>query len=363
MKQKWRVAFLCRENSCRSQIAEALAKHSSSDFLEVYSAGIKAIGCIDSDSVRILKETHGIDMLANGQYPKTADELPEIDIIIYMGCKVECAKLPCQVSLGWSIADPKGTSDDVYRKTIREIEQNIWALRKDIITGKIDHWKKERTNSMLPSVFPFWDDLTSEQQDQIMTGWRTEVFQKKTQILESAEESKGVIIVQTGCLRVYLLSEQGKEVSLFRLYPGDICVLSAACLLAELEFDLIIEAEEYTEVATIPTGDVERIMSENKLFKLFVYKKVAERFSDVMNIVQNVFLKKIDQRIARYLLDEMNRTQTTVVRATHEQIAREIFSAREVVSKALRRISEDGIIELKHEKIKILDVDKLQSLI
>lgn len=363
MRDKWRVAFLCKENSCRSQIAEALAKKFSPDFWEVHSAGIRPINQIDPGAVQALKKTHEIDMLANGQWPKTVDELPEVDIIIYMGCQVECAKHPCQVSLGWNISDPKGISDDAYRKAIHNIEQNIWALRKDIITGKIDRWKKENTNNMLPSVFPFWNDLTAVQQNQIMLGWRTEVFQKKTQIFETSDDCKGLMIVQTGCLRIYMLSEQGKEVSLFRLFPGDICVLSAACIVEELDFDIIIEAAEYTEVATIPTRDVEQIMSENMLFRLFLYKKIAERFSTVMSTIQHVFLKKIDQRIAQYLLNEMSLTNSTTIRATHDHIAKEIFSAREVVSKTLRRISEDGIIDVKYENIKILDVDKLQSLI
>lgn len=82
-----------------------------------------------------------------------------------------------------------------------------------------------------------------------------------------------------------------------------------------------------------------------------------------MSTIQHVFLKKIDQRIAQYLLDEMNLSRSTTIRTTHEHIARDIFSAREVVSKTLRRISEDGIIELKHEKIEVLDVEKLRSLI
>ncbi len=363
MTQKWKVAFLCRENSCRSQIAEALAKRIASDLLEVYSAGIRPIDRIDPGAVRVLKQTHGIDMLAEGQLPKTVEKLPEIDILIYMGCKVECTKHSCQVSLGWNISDPKGGTDDAYRKAIHDIEQNILTLRKDIITGKINRWKKEEINHTLPTVFPFWDDMTPAQQNQILTGWRTEIFQKKQQIFETSDDCKGIMIVQTGCLRFYMLSEQGKEVSLFRLFPGDVCVLSAACMVEELDFDIIIETTEYTEVATIPAGDVELIMSENLFFSLFLYKKIAERFSDVMSTIQHVFLKKIDQRIAQYLLDEMNRTHTTAIRTTHDHIAREIFSAREVVSKTLRRISEDGIIEIKHEKINILDVDKLRSLI
>lgn len=127
MKKK--VAFICVHNSCRSQIAEALGKHLASDTFESYSAGTETKEQINQDAVRIMKQLYGIDM-EKTQYPKLISSIPAPDIIITMGCNVQCPCLPCEYKEDWGLEDPTGKSDDAFKEVIEQIEKNIVALKK-----------------------------------------------------------------------------------------------------------------------------------------------------------------------------------------------------------------------------------------
>ncbi|MBO5666830.1 MAG: arsenate reductase ArsC [Firmicutes bacterium] len=124
-----KVAFVCVHNSCRSQIAEALGKKLASDVFESYSAGTETKPQINQDAVRLMKEVHGIDM-EETQYSKLLTELPEIDIVITMGCNVQCPFLPCEHREDWGLEDPSGKCDDAFYETIHVIEQKILALKE-----------------------------------------------------------------------------------------------------------------------------------------------------------------------------------------------------------------------------------------
>ena len=124
-----KVAFICVHNSCRSQIAEALGKHLASDVFESYSAGTETKPRINPDAVRILKQTHGIDM-EKTQRSKLLSEIPTVDVVITMGCNVQCPFLPCQFREDWGLEDPSGKEDDAFLETIRLIEQKVLELRE-----------------------------------------------------------------------------------------------------------------------------------------------------------------------------------------------------------------------------------------
>ncbi len=127
MKQKPKVAFICVHNSCRSQIAEALAKHYYAHVFDAYSAGTEIKPKINQDAVRIMKERYGIDMEAS-QYSKLLAELPPVDSVITMGCHVNCPYLPCKHREDWGLEDPTGKGDDFYLSVIRLIEEKLKAL-------------------------------------------------------------------------------------------------------------------------------------------------------------------------------------------------------------------------------------------
>ncbi len=122
------VAFVCVHNSCRSQIAEALAKRFAADVFEAYSGGTHIADRINPDAVRLVSEIYGIDMTKT-QTSKPLADLPEIDVLITMGCNVHCPDIACQWREDWGLDDPSGQPDDVFRATIATIEQKVLELR------------------------------------------------------------------------------------------------------------------------------------------------------------------------------------------------------------------------------------------
>ena len=129
MRPKLKVAFVCVHNSCRSQIAEALGKHLASDVFDCYSAGTETKPEINQDTVRIMKARYGIDM-EKTQYSKLLEELPPVDIVVTMGCNVQCPHLPCRHREDWGLDDPTGKSDSEFEKTIEAIAENIRKLKQ-----------------------------------------------------------------------------------------------------------------------------------------------------------------------------------------------------------------------------------------
>ena len=128
---KTKVAFICTHNSCRSQIAEALGKYYADDLMECYSAGTETKPAINSDAVRLINEIYDIDMAAT-QYSKTLDQIPPVDIVITMGCGVQCPYLPCKHREDWGLDDPTGKSDSDFMDTITKIKENILRLKRQI---------------------------------------------------------------------------------------------------------------------------------------------------------------------------------------------------------------------------------------
>ena len=124
-----KVAFICVHNSCRSQIAEALGRHLASDVFESYSAGTERKDHINPDAVRLMKQLYHIDMEAEGQHSKLLADLPPVDVVITMGCNVQCPTLPCQLREDWGLEDPTGQPDPVFRETIRRIEEKVLGLK------------------------------------------------------------------------------------------------------------------------------------------------------------------------------------------------------------------------------------------
>ena len=134
MKKKTKVAFICVHNSCRSQIAEALGKHLASDVFESYSAGTETKPQINQDAVRLMKQLYDIDM-EKTQRSKLLSEIPPVDIVITMGCNVECPFLLCEHREDWGLEDPTGSSDEVFLQVIKEIEGKVLELKERVRKG------------------------------------------------------------------------------------------------------------------------------------------------------------------------------------------------------------------------------------
>lgn len=134
--KKTKVAFICVHNSCRSQIAEALGKHLSSNVFESYSAGTERKSQINPDALRLMKDRYQIDM-EKTQYPKLLSEIPQVDIVITMGCNVNCPTLPCQYREDWGLSDPTGKADAEFLKIIHEIHEKILELTERVKNNKL----------------------------------------------------------------------------------------------------------------------------------------------------------------------------------------------------------------------------------
>lgn len=168
--------------------------------------------------------------------------------------------------------------------------------------------------------------------------------------------------VLKGRVRTYLLSEEGREITLFRLEQGDPCVLSAACVVSQITFDTQMEAEQDCDLLVIPSAVFQRLTEENIYVKCFVYELMTERFSSVMWTMQQILFAKIDQRLAGFLLQEYDRTNDPRIRMTQEQIAQQINSAREVVARMLRRFQSEGLVEPGRGVILLRDVEGLRKI-
>lgn len=209
----------------------------------------------------------------------------------------------------------------------------------------------------------FWNKLKQEEKNLIKNNI-SKVTYKKGEILHSADsECLGLILIQRGGLRVYILSEDGREVTLYRLQEGDSCVLSASCILNNITFDVLIDAEEDTDVLLLNIGAFSKLNNDNIYVENFSYKNTVDRFSDVMWAIEQILFMSVDKRLATFLIDESAKTKSTEIKLTHEQIARYLGSAREVVSRMLKSFESQGILKLARGCIQIVDKDKLKSLL
>ena len=204
-------------------------------------------------------------------------------------------------------------------------------------------------------IFSFWKNLTPSQASFLEKNLRTEVLSDGELIHRSDGGCQGIMAVLSGSLRVYCVSEEGREVTLYRVESGDVCILSASCLMDSIVFDVVIEAIGKTTVSLIPSPALHKVEEENPLVSLYIYKNATEKFSEVLWTIQQVLFLKIDQRIANFLHDESLRQKSRTLSITHEEIAKEIGSVREVVTKTLKYLAEEGKVSLGRGKIEILD--------
>jgi len=213
----------------------------------------------------------------------------------------------------------------------------------------------------LKSLYPFWSEL-SDSEKHIIENAVYKVKYNKGMLMHRTEDScKGLMTVLSGQLRTYILSEEGREVTLFRVNANEVCVLSASCLLDTITFDVLIEATEDTEVLVLPASALNQVMQQNPYAELFLYKSATEKFSDVMWTMQQILFLKIDQRVAQFLWDEMVQKNNMTLSLTHDEIAKYIGSAREVVTKVLKYMVKEGVLELKRGTIMILNKEKLKE--
>ncbi len=213
------------------------------------------------------------------------------------------------------------------------------------------------------SKMPFYDELTDRQRDTVNAALRTVKYEKGQTVHSHDGHCLGMICMISGKLCVSMLSDEGRELVLFRVGEGEVCVLSSACVMRQIAFDVHITAESDSEVLIVPSHIMKQLMSENKAFEGRVYKQAAEHFSDVMWTMQQVLFSGFESRLASYLIDESMSLGNDELNVTHEQIAKLVGSAREVVTRTLKRFSDKGYVSLGRGTVKITDAAALEKLI
>jgi CRP/FNR family transcriptional regulator len=220
------------------------------------------------------------------------------------------------------------------------------------------------TQELVPifeDAFPFWEGLNNYDKDTFLHS-SVEINYHRGATIHDGGECTGVIIVESGVLRLYMLSDEGKEVTLYRLFPGEVCILSASCVLETLTFDVLIDAEEDSKCIVVGGCAYEGVWQRSDAVKIYTYETALSRFSDVVWVMQQILFMSMDKRLAIFLLDEISKTGGDAIKLTHEQIAKYMGSAREVVSRTMKYFSNEGIVEASRKGVRILDKKKLREL-
>lgn len=214
----------------------------------------------------------------------------------------------------------------------------------------------------LSQVFPFWDRLDENDKNSVIRTSQTIKFPKGINI-HDGNECTGIIILKSGSLRLYMLSEEGRDITLYRLFPGDICILSASCVLNTVTFDVFVDTEEESECIVVGGCTFEDLSNRVPEAKIFALESAVTSFSDIMWVMQQILFMSMDKRLAIFLLDEIAKIGGDTVKLTHEQIAKYMGSAREVVSRMLKYFVSEGLVtSSRSEGIRIVDKKRLRAL-
>lgn len=214
----------------------------------------------------------------------------------------------------------------------------------------------------LEEVFPFWKNLTDSQKLEIAAKTTTHRHAKGELVHGGGTNCTGIIGVKSGRLRAYLLSEEGKEVTLFRLLPGDTCILSASCIIKNISFDLQVEAESDIELYIINPAIYDKITKENPAVDNFMKDLLSMRFSETMWVMEQILFMKLDRRLAIFLMEQSGIEESDTITLTHQEIADHMGSAREVISRMLKYFAGEGMVQMSRKGITLLDREKLISM-
>ena len=220
--------------------------------------------------------------------------------------------------------------------------------------------EREIVEPVYKEIFPFWEEITEGDRDYICRHSMSVTYEKGAGV-HDGNECSGVIFVCSGSLRLSMISDDGKDITLYRLHKGDMCMLSASCVLKSITFDVFINAEEDSQCCVVSGPSFAAVSRRNPDIRIFALETAVSRFSDVMWVMQQILFMSMDKRLAIFLTDESARTGSDTITLTHEQIARYMGSAREVVSRMLKYFANEGIVEVSRKGIRILDKKRLRK--
>ena len=209
---------------------------------------------------------------------------------------------------------------------------------------------------------PIWDKLTPEQQQRIAGVIEYRKVTKGTHIHDSSAECLGLVLIKSGQLRAYILSEDGREITISRLFEYDVSLLSASCVMPDMQFNVMIEAEKDTEFWSLPACLFKDLMDDSLAVSNYARNLLSSNFSELMWLMEQIMWKSFDKRLAAFLLEESRLEASPVLKITHEKIAAHLGTAREVVTRMLRYFQSEGMVKLTRGSIEITDEEKLEQL-
>jgi len=212
------------------------------------------------------------------------------------------------------------------------------------------------------SYFPIWNKLTVAEQEEILASISERSVTKGTILHSGAMDCTGLFLIKSGQLRAYILSEEGRQISIYRLFERDMCLFSASCIMRSIQFDITIEAEKDTEVWVIPVELYQKMMSESAIVANYTTEVMSTRFSDVMWLIEQILWKSLDKRLSSFLLEESFIEGSNTLKITHEIIANHLGSHREVITRMLKYFHNEGMVKLSRGTVELLDTKKLEAL-
>ena len=214
----------------------------------------------------------------------------------------------------------------------------------------------------LANFFPIWDKLTPAQQERIRSTSILHSVKGGTMLHSGGPDCLGLLLVKSGQLRAYMLSDEGREVTISRFFEMDMCLFSASCVMSNMLFDVFIEAEKDSEIWVIPACLYQNLMEESLPLANHSHNLITSHLSDVMWLMEQIMWKSFDKRLAKFLLEEIALEGTNSLKITHERIANHLGTAREVVTRMLRYFQSEGMVKLTRGTVDITDGKKLRKL-
>ena len=209
---------------------------------------------------------------------------------------------------------------------------------------------------------PFWNKLTGDQKEKIASVIEFRQIKKGTHIHDSSADCLGLVAVRSGQLRAYILSEDGREITISRLTQYDVSLLSASCVMPDMQFNVMIDAEKDSEFWSIPACLFKNLVDESLAVSNYSRNLLSGNFSELMWLMEQIMWKSFDKRLAAFLLEESQLEETDTLRMTHEKIANHMGTAREVVTRMLRYFQSEGMVQLTRGTIEMTDREKLETL-
>ena len=214
----------------------------------------------------------------------------------------------------------------------------------------------------LSEYFPVWNRLTPKQQSELERAAVLRSVSQGTLLHNGSADCLGLIVVQSGQLRAFICSDEGRELTIYRLLERDICLFSASCIMQSIQFDVTVEAEKDSSFWLIPSDLYKRLMEESAPVANYTSQIMAARFSEVMWLIEQILWKSQDRRLAAFLLQESDLEESDLLKITHEKIAAHLGTAREVITRILRYFQSEGLVVLSRGTIRLANRRALEEL-